>query len=425
MAGMIHLEALAASDGRVQVYLSDVWRRPLPLANVNGSVTLRVAGQPVTLPLVAREDRLEASGPSVTGASVNAHVELVHDGQSVEMNFQLPLTAGAVGAPGVPAAGCVPLTASSADGSRLPRCTMTFARAITAVATTPDNATALIAAVDVGVSGWRLPAGQLGVAFVASPPVTGPVEEAPHAESVNAIAVSPDGRDAVVAVESRLLRYTISSGQLVRELPTPGGVVRAVAWSRTGDALLLTAFYDRAAHLISAADGHELVRFPVEREAATVAAAPDGRTVAVGSEAGPIVLFEQATGAVLRTLSGARGPARALTIAGTRVFAVGDDGVLRAWDVGTGELAYATPLGKALARLGVSEDEQRVATAGLDGIIRVYAVATGALIEQLQWHHSQVLGLAWAGATLVSGDTAGQVALWEMASHGGAQPSAN
>ncbi len=424
MAGMIHLEALAAPDGRVQVYLSDVWRRPLPLVNVNGSVTLRVAGQPVTLPLVVRDDRLEATGPSVAGTAVNARVELVHDGQSVEMNFQLPLTAGAVGAPGVPAAGCVPLTAPS-DGPRLPRCTMTFARAITAAASTPDNATVLVAAVDVGVSGWRLPAGQLGVAFVASPPITGPVEEAPHPESVNAVAVSSDGRDAVVAIESRLLRYTIRDGQLVRELPAPGGVVRAVVWTRTGDALLLTAFYDRAAHLISADDGHELARFPVEREAATVATAPDGRTVAVGSEAGPIVLFEQATGAVLRKLSGARGPARALAIAGTRVLAVGDDGVLRAWDVGTGELAYATPPGKALARLGVSGDGQRVATAGLDGTIRVYAVATGALLEQLQWHQSQVLGLAWAGAMLVSGDTAGQVALWEMASYGGSQPTAN
>jgi len=32
----------------------------------------------------------------------------------------------------------------------------------------------------------------------------------------------------------------------------------------------------------------------------------------------------------------------------------------------------------------------------------------------LTWHTRQVLGLAWAGSVLVSGDTAGHVALWDV-----------
>ena len=40
---------------------------------------------------------------------------------------------------------------------------------------------------------------------------------------------------------------------------------------------------------------------------------------------------------------------------------------------------------------------------------RVVAVAA-----TLTWHTRQVLGLAWAGPVLVSGDTAGHVALWDV-----------
>ena len=34
MAGMLHLEAKASPDGLVQLYLTDVWRRPLPLESL-------------------------------------------------------------------------------------------------------------------------------------------------------------------------------------------------------------------------------------------------------------------------------------------------------------------------------------------------------------------------------------------------------
>src|SRR5437899_12813494 len=41
MAGDLHLEALAAPDGRVRVYLTDFWRRPLPAASTTGPAPLQ------------------------------------------------------------------------------------------------------------------------------------------------------------------------------------------------------------------------------------------------------------------------------------------------------------------------------------------------------------------------------------------------
>ncbi|TMB04314.1 MAG: hypothetical protein E6J70_04190 [Deltaproteobacteria bacterium] len=53
--------------------------------------------------------------------------------------------------------------------------------------------------------------------------------------------------------------------------------------------------------------------------------------------------------------------------------------------------------------------------AGLDWTIRLHDLETGALVESLAWHRAGIYGLAWAGPVLVSGDTQGRVALWDLA----------
>src|SRR5206468_5843721 len=186
MAGDLHLEALAAPDGRVRVYLTDFWRRPLPAASASatGTVTLELADGDRTLSLAAAGDALEASGPALPGPEVTARFALGVGGKPVEMDFVLPVRAGGAGAAGVPVHGCVAL-AGSPGVARAPRCTLDFARPVTVVAATPDGALALVAAIDLGVSAWRLPAGQLALAFAPPPAlvVPGPEGLQAHPES--------------------------------------------------------------------------------------------------------------------------------------------------------------------------------------------------------------------------------------------------
>jgi len=85
MVGMLHLEAVAAPAGRLRVYLTDVWRRPLPLTGVTGTVTLNLADGRHQLPLVVRDDALEAGGPPLAGREVAAHVQLTREGQPIEI----------------------------------------------------------------------------------------------------------------------------------------------------------------------------------------------------------------------------------------------------------------------------------------------------------------------------------------------------
>src|SRR5205823_14135855 len=227
----------------------------------------------------------------------------------VEMDFVLPLGAGGAGAAGVPVHGCVAL-AGSRGAARAPRCTLDFAHPVTLVAATPDGALALVAAVDLGVSAWRLPAGQLALAFAPPPPRPEGLQV--HPESANDVAVSPDGSEAVVALEGRLLCYSTRTGRLARELAAPRGVLRSVAWSPDGARLLVTAFYDASAHLVRADDGRELGRFPVEREGAGVAFAPDGKQVAVGSELGSVALYPVGADTPSHVIAAPPGPASVL-----------------------------------------------------------------------------------------------------------------
>jgi Cu/Ag efflux protein CusF len=414
MTGQLHLEALATPEGTLRVYLTDFWRRPHPLDGVSGSVTLELPDGDRELPLARAGDALEASGPALSTPEVNVLVALRVKEKPVEMDFVLPVTTGGHGSAGLPTRGCEPVPTRRT--ARTPRCAFQFARAVTTLAATPDGTSALVAAVDLGVSAWELPAGTLGRALAPPPPITVPTAEArPHPEGANALAVRPDGREVVVGLENRLVRYDVASGEVARELPSRSGVVRSVAWSPDGRRLLVSVFYDATAHLLEAEDGTEVRRLAVEREAAGVAFSPDGRLAVVGSELGAIAIFDLAAATPPRILTGPSNAVSALAFAGTRLVSAGDDGVVRVWEPATGTLVGERRRTLSISRLAVAPGGHVVASGGLDGFVRLHDLDGEPTDEHLKWHGSQVTGLAWGGSVLVSADSGGFVALWDLA----------
>ncbi|HLY38298.1 MAG TPA: hypothetical protein VKU61_09700 [Candidatus Binatia bacterium] len=411
MVGMQHLEAVA-TDGRFRVYLSDVWRRPLPLDGVSGSVTLDSAGRGSVLSLAPHGDALEAALPPDAPPELRAHVQIARADQVLEANYVLPLGGGALGAAGVPPEGCVAPARASDPGVRRPRCTIAFGKPVTFVAATPGGDTALVAIAGAGISAWTMPGTRFARGFEPAPAIAAPADAAPHADVVNALALSPTGEETAVAIENRLLVHTTASGRLARELPSFRGAIRSVAWAR--DRLLVSLFYDRAAHLLAASDGRELRRLEVEREGAGVALSPDAKLAAVGSELGAIAVSGIASDAPPRLLVDSARAAVALAFTGDRLVSASADGVVRMWDPRTGALAARGDAAVGLTRLAVAPGGRVVASAGLDHTIRLHDVATGALREALPWHRAAVWGLAWCGATLVSGDGDGEVAVWDL-----------
>jgi WD40 repeat protein len=331
------------------------------------------------------------------------HVRLTRAGAPLAADFVLALDDAGRGAGGLPGVACEPSPGTQRPG---PRCTLAPSEPITAVAT--HGTDILLLATAGGVSAWRMP--EMTFARGFAPPPPGPGDVAPHADVVTAIAPAPDGGETAVAIENRILVYETATGLLRRELPSRAGDVRALAWSPDGT-LLLATVVERGGTvwLLRAADGRPVARVPLEHAGAALAFAGDGLAAVGGVDAIALVR----PGDVPRVVSGPIGPVDALAFAGDRLLSAGGDGVVRAWDVATERLVARWPAAGAILALAPAPDGRRIASARRDGTIRVHE-PDGTVLETLAWHDAPVVSLAWSGATLVSGDATGRIAVWDI-----------
>src|SRR5262249_53138437 len=158
-----------------------------------------------------------------------------------------------------------------------------------------------------------LPAAAIALTFAPPPPGEVTVlEGAESEEGATAIAARADGAEAVVAIGKRMIRYRIDTGQVIRELPAAPGRVRDLAWSPDGARVLMNVYGDPDARLLDADSGEVVRRIPVAQEAAAVAFRGDGRLAAVGSEIGPIVVFDPGNGSAPRPLADVLQPVESL-----------------------------------------------------------------------------------------------------------------
>jgi hypothetical protein len=426
VVGMVddrHVEALALADGTLRVYLTDRWRMPLTLDNVAGTITLEAGDTSKALPLRKAGDALEAHAAVTKSVTVQVRVDLSVDRVPLSVEFMLPIGPRSGGAAGVPLEGCV-APVGSAPGRRAPRCTLTFTNEVTALATTPDEKRLLLAAVDVGTSAWALPEVRLELGWDAPPPLVMAKPEAPHREAANAIATSPNSSEAVLALEGRLLVYSLADGKVVRELGPGRGVVRDVDWSRNGRLLVVARFYDHKATLLRADDGSLAGELALDDEVSAVAFDHEGKVAAVGSRRGEIALFDVASAKRTRTLRAGARAIEAIVFSrptkeadSSRLWSAGAEGTLRVFDVQTGGEIASSTLDAPLYRIAIANDQRVVATGDRFGSVRLHD-PDGKTLETLtdRREGASVLDLAFTGASLVTSDSLGNVSVWDLGS---------
>jgi Cu/Ag efflux protein CusF len=407
MIGLVHVEVAAAPTGTVRAYLSDLWRRPLPVHGVTGAVRLHLPDGVRTLRFEEAPDALEARTAPFTADSVLANVTLEREGQALEMNVLLDLTGGRAGASVVPETGCV-APSHDADAGRSPRCAVSFGRGFAAIATSRDGARLIASVTHAATTVWRLPEATLEMGF--EPPPSEPVLPGEHQHDPRAIAVAPDGADTILAIGTMLAHFETATGRFVRRQAGPGGIVADVAWTSDGRRLVL-ATGDGKAYVLDAGDGHvETVH--TEGEAIAVAAGADH--AAVATAVGAITLADLRN-PFTRGLWPSTQPAAAIGFAGDRLVVAGTDGTLRLFDAASGDATAVIRLDARLVRLAVAPDGRRAATVDRDRVIRIHALPSGEVVERLVWHRANVAALAWgAGPTLVSGDNDGELAVWDV-----------
>jgi WD40 repeat protein/transcriptional regulator with XRE-family HTH domain len=144
--------------------------------------------------------------------------------------------------------------------------------------------------------------------------------------------------------------------------------------------------------------------------------------LATSGEAGVLVRWAQggpSDGTVQPLGRGHVGAITAVALHEERMVSVGEDGLVRLWDLRCGELTRTRRAHTGwIYATAISPDGQLVATAGDDGLVRVWRAQTGEPVVALAGHSRRIRALAFAprGRLLLSGGEDGQVKVWDLES---------
>jgi WD40 repeat protein len=251
-----------------------------------------------------------------------------------------------------------------------------------------------------------------------------------HTAPVRGVAFSPDGKTLATGDEDGNLKFwNPQNGALLRQWARLDLGVRGLAFSPNGQ------YFAAACGIRGTGPGRDargqlvlwdartwqILRKPIYESALiSLAFAPDGSTLAFGSQDRSIILMQTASGATLRTLSLERGFPNALAFSPNgSALAATDNSSVQLWDTRTGaQMArLKAPEITTIFSLAFVRDGGTLATASLDRAlnerfhIRFWNTTTGEL--KSAWPEKSVtyaLAASPDGSTLASG-AAGQVRL--------------
>jgi len=153
----------------------------------------------------------------------------------------------------------------------------------------------------------------------------------------------------------------------------------------------------------------------------SVAFSPDGWTLVSGSNDNTINVWDVRTQELRRTLRGHTGGVYSLSFSedSKSLFSSSDDRTVRVWDLGTGQLKRTLRgLDDNVEVLAVSTDSKISASPSMDNTVKLRDVESGELKLTLKGHAQPVTSVAFSGnrKILASGSLDNTVRLWDLSS---------
>jgi WD40 repeat protein len=224
-----------------------------------------------------------------------------------------------------------------------------------------------------------------------------------HASGVYAMAIAPDGRMIATAQErgpKHVELRDLATGRLVRKLEGHRATVKCVAFAPDGRTLA-SGSDDMSIRLWEPSTGRTITTLTGHTAAVdALAFSPDGKLVAAQSLDNTVRIWDSSSGRpvwvhenVPRELSYNYGTSLAFSPAGGRLAAAQSDSLVTVWDVRTGELALTLSGHRGAVDSVAFLNADRIVTTGEDRTVKLWDIATGENVLTLRGHSAAVIGL--------------------------------
>ncbi len=239
-----------------------------------------------------------------------------------------------------------------------------------------------------------------------------------HSSSVKALALTPDGKYVISGSGDRTLKvWNWQTGEELRTLNGHSSSVNAIALTPDGK-YVISGSWDNTLKVWNWQTGEELRTlnghsFSVEALALT----PDGKYVISGSLDSTLKVWNWQTGEELRTLNGHSSSVEAITLTpdGKYVISGSDDKTLKVWNWQTGEeLRTLAGHSHSVLAIALTPDGKYVISGSVDFTLKVWNWQTGEELRTLNGHSHWVLAIALTpdGKYVISGSYDRTLKVW-------------
>ena len=283
-----------------------------------------------------------------------------------------------------------------------------YSSAVNAVSLSPGGRQALSGGQDNVLRLWDTATGLLVRTFDA------------QTDNIDAVGFSPDGRQVMAAGNGKQIRvWDIASGQLVRTLEGHTDAVLSAVFLANGRQIL-SGSRDKTVKLWDVETGQAVKSFEGHtEEVLSVAVQADGRRALSASKDRTLKLWDVETGQPLRTFEGHAGEVTAAALApdGSRALSGSRDKTLKLWDAGTGRLlkTFEGHSDEVLTAAFLSKGHS-ILSAGKDRTLKLWDADNGELLKTFEGHSDAVASAAVApdGRRALSGSADKTLKFWDL-----------